>query len=323
MLNQNNIAVLGAGTMGAGIATTYATAGFEVSLYSRTQKTLDRAAGVIANSLDLLVEEDMITADVAEKAKNAITYTTSVEEAVKDAWYVAETVVEREEAKTEMYLLLDQILPEDVIIASDTSALNIFAFMPASRQKHTVIAHFFAPAYILPLVEVVRGPETLESVMEATIALHKKCGKTTVRMEKFISGFIINRMQSGLGKEVQFLLEGGYCTPEEIDLAVRTSLMPRGLLLGLVQRMDFTGMDMVMNTYYNRHWTPTVNPKGIPTYIKEVYERGDLGAKTGKGFYDYSGKSYEEILRKRDKQLIKSVRLAAEYIADPLETVEE
>jgi len=323
MLNKNKIAVLGAGTMGAGMVTTYAAGGYEVCVYSRTQKTLDRAAKVIASSFDLLVEENMIAKEAAEAAIKNITYTTSVEEAVQDAWYVAETVVEVEEVKTELYAQLDKILPEEVIIASDTSAMNIFNFMPAARQPHTVIAHFYAPAYILPLVEVVKGPETLEWVMDATMELHKKCGKTTIRMERFISGFIVNRLQSGLGKEVTFLLEEGYCTPEDIDLAVKTSLMPRGLLLGLIQRMDFTGMNVVVDGYYNKTYTPTPPYKGVPSYIQKVYDRGDLGVKTGRGFFDYSGQSYEDILRHRDKQLLKSVRLASEFMADPLETVKK
>ena len=110
MLNKNKIAVLGAGTMGAGMVTTYASGGYEVAVYSRTQNTLDRAAKVIASSFDLLVEENMMTKEAADAAMNSISYTTSVEEAVQDAWYVAETVVEVEEVKTELYAKLDKIL---------------------------------------------------------------------------------------------------------------------------------------------------------------------------------------------------------------------
>lgn len=320
MLNEHKIAVLGAGTMGAGIATVYAAGGYEVSLYSRTQKTLDRAAKVIAGSLALLAEEGMMTEEEAQAAEQRLTFTTSLEDAVRDVWYVAETVSEVADVKADIYAQLDRLLPQGVIIASDTSAMDIFTLMPAARQSHAVIAHFFAPAHILPLVEVVRGPETLDSVMETTLQLHRACGKTAIRMEQFVPGFIINRLQRSLGREVTFLLEGGYCTPRDLDLAVKTSLMPRGMLLGLVQRMDFTGLDMMANGYNSKAYTPAVVPPGVPSMIQERCDRGELGVKTGKGFFDYSGQSYEEVLLHRDRQLLKSVRLAGEFMADPLET---
>ena len=198
---ENKIAVLGAGTMGPGIATTYALQGYSVCLYSRSQATLERANRVVKSNMELFVQEGQIDQKTADGACRRISYTDSVEEAVKDAWYIAETVVEKIPVKTELYAKLDAILPEGVIIASNTSSLNIFSIMPKRRKRHTVIAHFFAPAHILPLVEVVRGPETLDEVMDKTEQLHKNCGKTTVRMERFIPGFIINRLQGALSRE--------------------------------------------------------------------------------------------------------------------------
>ena len=320
MLNRNRIAVLGAGTMGPGIAAVYAAGGYEVSLYSRTQKTLDRAAKVISGSLAFLAEEGILTDGAALAAEQRLSFTTVLEVAVQSAWYVVETVSEVAEAKADIYARLDRLLPRDVIIASDTSAMDIFALMPASRRPHTVIAHFFAPAHILPLVEVVRGPETLDEVMDATVELHRACGKTPIRMDRFVPGFIVNRLQRTLGREVTFLLEGGYCTPRDLDLAVKTSLMPRGMLLGLVQRMDFTGLDTMANGYRSEAYVPADLPPGVPPMIQERCDRGDLGVKTGKGFFDYSGQPYEEVLLHRDRQLLQSVRLAEAFMADPLET---
>lgn len=317
-LNENKIAVLGAGTMGAGIAVTYAAGGYEVFLYSRTWKTLDRAQKVIAESMKLLREEGILTDEATEAAEKRIHCTVFLEEAVQDAWYVTETIVEREDAKRALYQQLDGLLSDHVIIASDTSAMNIFEFMPKRRLSHTVIAHFYAPAYILPLVEVVGCPETLPSVVDTTLALHRKCGKSPIFMERFVPGFIVNRLQEALNREVIFLLENGYCTPEELDVAVKTSLMPRGLLLGLVQRMDFTGLDMVCNVLRNQSIEPAPACTGVPPMLEERCQNGDLGVKTGKGFFDYASQSYEEVLRHRDRQLLKSVRLAADFMADPL-----
>lgn len=318
----NKIAVLGAGTMGPGIATTYALQGYEVALYSRSVATLERAGRVVKSNMELFVQEGQIDQQAADAACRRISYTDSVEEAVQAAWYIAETVVEKIPVKTELYAKLDAILPENVIIASNTSSLNIFSIMPERRKSHTVIAHFFAPAHILPLVEVVRGSETSEEVMEQVMALHKQCGKTPVRMERYIPGFIVNRMQGALTREVVHLLENGYCSPEDLDLAVKTSLMPRGMLLGLVERMDFAGLDMMVNGLTNKSYQPAPDP-GEPKMFFDAVARGDLGAKTGKGLYDYSHLSYEELLQQRDRMLMQSVALAKAFIEHPLHKKED
>lgn len=316
-MNRDKVAVLGAGTMGPGIAVTYALHGCTTAIYSRSQKTLDRAKNVIVSDLQLFVEEGVITEETANAALARVVFTDSVEAAVKDAWYIAETIVENPEAKRELYSQLDALLPEKVIIASNTSYMNIFEWIPAARQPYTVISHWYAPAHILPLVEVVKGPETLETVMEEVVAFHKDCGKTAIRMEKYIPGFIVNRMQSAMTKEVVYLLENGYCTAEELDLAVKTSLMPRGLILGLVQRMDFSGLDLMAQSLKNKKYVPAPD-LDRPEMIFNLAENGNHGVKTGKGFFDYSDQSYEEVLHRRDKMLIQSVGLANKFIQDPL-----
>lgn len=317
-MNKNKIAVLGAGTMGPGIVATYAANGYEVAVYSRSQGTLDRAKAVVESNLELLCREGW--GDDVQLAAKRVSYTDCVAEAVKDAWYIVETIVEQPQAKIDLYKQLDQLTEEGVIFASNTSALNVFELVPQHRLTHTVIAHWFAPAHILPLVEVVRGPQTLEEVMAETVKLHKECGKTAVRMEQYIPGFIINRLQGALATEVYRLVENGYCTAEDMDLAVKTSLMPRGLLLGLVQRMDFTGLDMMVNGINNKKAMtrplPPVPEK--PSVIFDPVERGDLGVKTGKGIYDYSDRTYEQVLRERDEQLLRSVKLGMEFIENPL-----
>lgn len=316
-MEKKKIAVLGAGTMGPGIAIIYAVAGYEVCLYSRSRKTLEQAEKVVVSSIGLFADESILSQEEAANAISHVHYTDSVAEAVKDAWYVAETIVEKADAKISLYQQLDTLLPPDVIIASNTSYMNIFEMMPERRRSHTVIAHFYAPAHILPLVEVVRGPETLDEVMDTVMELHRQCGRTPVRMEKYIPGFIVNRIQAAISREVNYLLEEGYCTPEDMDLAVKTSLMPRGLILGLVQRMDFTGMDMIMDSMRNSCYTMAPHTPN-PSIVMEPYHRGDYGVKTGKGIYDYGDQTYEQILTRRDQQLLKSVAVAQYTFQHPL-----
>ena len=314
---MHKIAVLGAGTMGPGIALTYAMHGHQTAVYSRTEKTLYAAKSIIKSSLDLLVEENIITDECAESTIQNLTFTNNLAEAVTGAWYIAETIVESPEPKKELYEKLDEILPEDTIIASNTSYLNVFELLPARRQPYCLISHWYAPAHILPLVEVVRGPETKDIIMQQVVELHNSCGKTAVRMEKFIPGFIVNRMQSAMTREVLYLIENEYCTAEDIDLAVKTSLMPRGLLLGLVQRFDFNGLDMVAHGMKNKKFTPSpVIEK--PSFIFNHVEQGEYGIKTCKGLYDYTHKPREETLKERDRMLLKSVSLGIESIQNPL-----
>ncbi len=317
MKQTDKVAVLGAGTMGPGIATTYAIYGYRTSVYSRTQETLDRAKAVIESNLRFFTEEGILTPEKAADAMGRLEFTDSVTEAVDGAWYIAETIVEKPEPKKALYTQLDAILPQDAIIASNTSYMNIFELMPQRRLPYAIISHWYAPAHILPLVEVVKGPETLPEVMDAVCQMHTDCGKTAVRMEKFIPGFIVNRMQSAMTREVVYLIENGYCTAEDLDLAVKTSLMPRGLLLGLVERMDFNGLDMLANSLNNKKYVPAPDP-GHPAMIFDHYDKGELGVKTGKGFYDYSDRPYTETLQQRDRKLLQSVQLGNQFLKEPL-----
>lgn len=314
---MDKIAVLGAGTMGAGIAAQYSLYGHEVMLYSRSAGTLERAEKTIGKIYELLVESGRMTGEEAARAGEKITCTTSVAEAVKDAWYVVETIVERAAEKTELYAKLDALLGEEVILSSNTSFMDIFALIPERRQGNTLIAHWYAPAHILPLVEVVKGPGTRPEVVERMLEFHRQCGKTPVLMERYVPGFIVNRLQSAMTREVLFLLENGYCTPEDLDLAVKTSLMPRGMALGLVQRMDFSGLDMVANGLRNGTYQPAPAP-GADNLVFRHAGQGELGVKSGEGFYRYRDRPYEEVLKQRDSQLLQSVDLAAELMARPL-----
>ena len=322
MDQKEKIAIIGAGTMGAGIAIQYAMHGYPVWLYSRTDSTLARAKKTVQACCLLLEAGELAAPEANGTLTENIYYTTDLTQAVDGAWYVVETIVEQPQAKQALYQQLDELLPPEVIIASNTSFMDIFQFLPQRRQPFGIIVHWFAPAHILPLVEVVKGPETAAAVVDRVMELHRECGKKTVYMDRYVPGFIVNRLQTVMTREVLYLLENGYCSAEAIDTAVKTSLMPRGMLLGLVQRMDFTGIDMVANGLRNKNCPPAPYP-GEDCCLFSMVDEGNLGVKSGSGFYDYSDKEYEEVLYRRDLQLLKSVRLAEELMADPLHKTSE
>lgn len=298
------VAIFGAGTMGPGLAQVFATAGYDVTMYSRKAETIEKAMKVARANLSTFVEQGMLSEDAVPVILARITTTQSVAEAATEADFVIESIAEKMDAKKALYEELDVLCPERTIITSNTSYLNIYEVMPARRLPQTVIAHWFAPPHIVPLVEVVKGPETAQETVDFVVELLKKVDRVPTVLEKFVPGFCINRFLRIIGREVFFLLDNGYMTAEQLDLAVKASIIPRAMVLGFVQRYDFTGIDLSYGNLQNPDFieAPIDNQ---PKSLKELMERGELGVKTGKGFFDYSDRPLEQVLKERDAALIK------------------
>ena len=298
------VAIFGAGTMGPGLAQVFATAGYDVMMYSRKAETLDKGMSVAKANLATFVECGLLGEDAVSGILARITTTQSVEEAGLDADFVIESIAEKMDAKKALYEQLDAVCPDRTIITSNTSYLNIYEVMPAGRLPQTVIAHWFAPPHIVPLVEVVKGPETSQETVDFVVGLLKKVDRVPTVLERFVPGFCINRFLRIIGREIFFLLDNGYMTAEQLDLAVKASIIPRAMVLGFVQRYDFTGVDLSYGNLQNPDFIePPIDNQ--PKSLVELMERGELGVKTGKGFFDYSDRPLEQVLHERDAALIK------------------
>ncbi len=311
------IAVLGAGTMGPGIAQTYAMGGYQVTMWTRSESTREKAKVALRSQLETFAAEGELQEDV-ETILSRVSFALTVEECIAGADFIQETIVENRDAKIALYEQLAACVAPDVIIASNTSAMNIFEVVPEKLLPQQIICHWYAPPQLIPLVEVVKSEQAPQEYADIAMELLKKCGKTAVLMKKFVKGYIVNRLQQCLNREVFYLLDNGYCDAEAIDLAAKASFIPRACVLGLCKRADFGGLDMTANNYKNRSYTMPENGDEMPKTLAEHVEKGELGIKTGKGFYDYEGVDIDALKVKRDKQLFEVFRLEKKFLSDPV-----
>ncbi|MFH1758316.1 MAG: 3-hydroxyacyl-CoA dehydrogenase family protein [Pseudomonadota bacterium] len=299
-----NVTIVGAGTMGHSLAQVFAQAGYEVWLNDIKEEILTKAKSLIASNLQTFVEMGLLGKTPPAAILNRIHTTPRIEEAGKKADLVIEAIIEDETAKKEMFKILDQVCSPHAILASNTSYMDIFKFVETKRPDKVLITHWFAPPHIVPLVEIVRGPATSQETVEVVKALIIAVGKKPIVISKFLPGFIANRLQSALGNEVLFLLDNGYASAEDIDTATKASFGLRIPILGLVKRMDFTGLDLSQKILSNA--TYKIPPQQTQSKtVDHLVAQGKLGVKTGSGYYEYGGRSTEEIMKERDMKLIK------------------
>lgn len=300
---QKKIAVIGLGTMGPGIALEFSRAGYLVSGFDLNPNAMTAGKEIIDITLETLVDAGHLKEHETGVVSGRITWSDSVESAVSDAGIIIEAVSENLDIKQTVFREVDTHAPEDSMIWSNTSTLNIYGIMPEKRLERTVIAHWFAPPHIIPLVEVVKGEKTDSSTVDKTVAILKEMKKRPIIIEKYLPGFIINRILRNLGREAFFLLDNGYISKEDLDLAVKASIAPRMMILGLIQRYDFTGLDLsARNLLDEAFFDPPVDNR--PKALHDNIKAGNLGVKTGRGFYDYTDQDLTQTLNERDKYLL-------------------
>jgi 3-hydroxybutyryl-CoA dehydrogenase len=290
--------VVGSGVMGSTIAQVYATGGAKVAVFDVEEKALNRALTLIKAGLETFVGLGKLTSEQAEAALNRISFHQDLASAAHGAQLAMEVVPEVPAIKQKVLGQLAEVCAADVVIASNTSALNIFEIVADIKNpERLVIAHFFAPAHIVPLVEVVPGPKTSAETLERTAEFLTRVGKSPVVMKKYGPGFIVNRIQKAIGETCLDMIEEGLADPAEIDNAVKLSLGVRLPIVGVVQTFDFQGLDMLLATQRNYG--------KVYAFIEKLVEQGRLGAKSAAGIYDYQGRNELEILRKRDELYLK------------------
>ena len=304
MKEMKNITIVGSGTMGHSLGLLFSRAGLHVSLVDKSSRSIEEALRLIKSAGETLVEAGQMTREELAKIPSRIRGTTRLEDACKDCHAVIETVDEDPAVKKSVFALLDRHCPDETIFSSNTSALNIFLLAPKRRQEKLLITHFFAPPHIVPLVEVVRGEFTSPGVVEIMDQLLRSVGKEPLILKEYIPGFIVNRIQRAIAREAFSLVDQGHLSIEDMDRAVKSSLGVRLPVVGVLQTYDFTGLDVYEKICRETRIRLTASA-GPPRVVTRKVARGELGVKSGKGLYNYAGRSKEEVLRQRDLQYLR------------------
>jgi len=279
----NKVAVLGAGTMGTGITWTFATAGKQVVVFDIVQPAVDKCLTTIKKGLAKAEEKGQIPAGSADAAMANIRGTTVLED-IADADFVLESVLEKMPIKKDVYGKLAAILKDDVIVATNTSALSITEIANIYKRPDKVVGmHFFNPAQVMKLIEVIAAAQTSQETVDEVIALSKAIGKKPIQVKEG-PGFVVNRILIPGINEAAFIFYEGLASAADIDTAMK---LGAGWPMGPLQLADLVGVDIaleVASTLYEE----TGDPKYRPAPPLKQYERaGWLGMKTGKGFFDY------------------------------------
>jgi 3-hydroxybutyryl-CoA dehydrogenase len=279
------ITVVGAGNMGHQIALCAAISGFEVKCTDTNPNILSKAILFVENYLNERVAKGKLTAESASQAKENISFVSNIEDAVFDVDLVIEAIIEKLEIKRTLFSQLDKLCPPHTILATNSSYIVSSKIADATNRPEKVCnMHFFNPALVMKLVEVVKGPHVSDETVSAVMDAAKKMNKTPVVLHKEIYGFLVNRLLQATRKEALKLLDMGVASFEDIDTAAMNGL---GYPMGPFQLLDLTGIDLAYHVGMEKY-EESGDDSDLPSpTVVDKYNKGEFGKKVGKGFYDY------------------------------------
>ncbi len=289
------VAVVGAGLMGHGIAQEFAVAGYEVHLCDRSEEYIQKAIKSIQENLQRLTSLGFVDGEQAKSALTRIHTTTLVKEAVEDVDVVIEAVYEDLTLKQRIFQDLDKLCAAHTILASNTSTLSPSELASVTQRPGKVlVTHYFNPPYLIPLVEIVRGQKTSDETVTTICALLEKVGKRPVIVQKEVPGFIANRLQVALLREALWLVERGVASAQDVDTVIKTSFGRRWAVAGVFEVFEIAGWDL-LSSIASEIVPDLASSRDEPPVLGERVKRGELGVKSGKGFYEWTPESVDEL----------------------------
>jgi len=280
------VAVIGAGLMGSGIAQVAAQARYDVVLRDLGEGALARARAGIEKSYARFVDKGTLSAEDRDAALGRIVTTTEIE-AAADADIVVEAVFESIEVKREVFTQLDKVCAAGAVLATNTSALPVSQIAAVTERPESVVGtHFFSPVPMMKLCELVRGFKTSDETLARAREFAEAVGKTCIVVNRDVSGFVTTRLIAALSVEAAKLVESGVATAEDVDTACRLGF---GHPMGPLQTMDLTGVDIMLNATRNIYDGTRDEKFFPPEVLQRMVTAGDLGRKTGRGWYTYDG----------------------------------
>ena len=307
-----NISVIGAGLMGHGIAQIFMMGGYPVTLYDISDDILKTAQSHIKKNLEKFCQAGLIGKEQIDPALQRLTTTIDLKDAVANADFIVEAAPEDLALKQELFPQIESYCKENAIIASNTSSLTLTDIgTGVKNKKRIVITHWFNPPHLVPTVEVVKGAETSDETMGTTYDLLAKVKKVPVKINKDIPGFLVNRIQLAMAREILDLYEKGVASAEDIDKAVMGSIGFRLASIGPLLTIDLAGVKLwykVAENLFPNIQSSTEPPKALQRLVAEGHD----GIKSGKGFYDYSVQfsegALDETAEKRDREFLQRLK---------------
>jgi len=301
------VVIAGAGIMGASLAQVYASGGYDVVVYDSFSESIKKGKQQTRINQEVLVKEGMLTQAASDTITTAISYSSSLD-CFKDCFLVVEAIIEKIEIKHKFWKEVSQIVPKDAILATNTSGIPITEIAKKVHLPERFLGqHWINPPHLLPICEIIQGELTSPIYVEKMKEMISELGKSPI-VVKDVPGFVVNRLQFAMLREALYIVEKGFATHEDVDIALKSGMGLRYAALGPFGIADFGGLDTFDNitSYLNAELCNDAERNSV---LQKMVSDGKLGVKSGGGFYDYSGDKAEQALKERDKKFIELAKV--------------
>jgi 3-hydroxybutyryl-CoA dehydrogenase len=308
MTVKDQVTVVGAGMMGPGIATSAALAAHSVVIVHRSPASGDRALETVRRNLAQLLDGKLIDPDQADRARELVRLEPDLKRGLKKSFWIIESINEDLPAKQELFQQIDEMTDPTVILTSNTSGLCITDI--AAKVNHpgrTATTHFWFPGHLVPLVEIVIGQKTDPTVADRLKTILLDWGKAPVIVKKDLPGQLANRILQAVIREASYIVESGLATAEDVDTAIKMGMGIRLPAWGPLEHIDAVGLDLALSVQ-NRVLPALFNDPGPTRRLKDLVDNGNLGYKTGSGFYDWKVKDMDSLSQTRDQFVMQALR---------------